>query len=257
MLNILLEERMRTVMKQRPSPCDPSSIHLIKDDSKARRQDIEGEHFVPQMGLELEPYLEAENKQGIHHLGRYHWAIKVLDERKPNRVLDIGCGAGYGSYLIACALPESLILGADYDPGAISEAIKMYHRSNLDFVVADITNFTFGEFDAIVCFDTIEHVLHREIMMQNFVNHLSHNGCLILSTPIRGEVTLNPGWEAHKIEYSDTALYDFMRRYFRIVHRPEDGSLPHVDYFDRINRDKIRYALKMNPLLCERPIKHR
>jgi 2-polyprenyl-3-methyl-5-hydroxy-6-metoxy-1,4-benzoquinol methylase/glycosyltransferase involved in cell wall biosynthesis len=257
MLDILMEARSRRVLNQKPSSCVPTAIHRLKDDFKAHRQDVQGEHFVPQMGLELEPYLEAEDKQGIHHLGRYHWVIKVLEERKPNRVLDIACGAGYGSYLIACALPDSLVIGADYDPDAISEAIRTYHRSNLDFVVADVTYFSFGELDVIICFDTIEHVLHREIMMQNIVNHLSSNGCLILSTPIRGEVTLNPGWEAHKIEYSDTALYDFMRRYFRIVHRPEDGSLPHVDYFDRINRDKIRYALKTNPLLCEKPIKHK
>ena len=49
------------------------------------------EFFAPDQGLEIAPYLEAENMMGIHHLARYHWAKEVLDLLKPASVLDIAC----------------------------------------------------------------------------------------------------------------------------------------------------------------------
>ena len=222
-------------------------------------QQVEGEivneHFVPFLGLELESYLQTENKNGIHSLGRYYWAIEVLKQRRPGRVLDIACGEGYGSYLMSNALPESVIMGVDYDAQSISKAKETYQANNLSFEVGSVTEWSYGDCDAIVSFETIEHVEHREIMMQHFVEHLSPMGFLLLSTPIRRELTLNPGWKHHKIEYTNERLYDFMRRFFQYVRYAEIGTLPCVECFDEINRDRVRYPLNMmNPLMCEQPI---
>ena len=80
-------------------------------------------------------------------------------------------------------------------------------------------------FDAIVSFDMIEHVVHREIMMEGLVRHLTPGGTLLLSTPCGHlETVLKPGWVHHRIEYSAASLYDFLRRYFAVVVRPEVGG---------------------------------
>lgn len=216
---------------------------------------MKNEHFVPLLGLELEPYLETENKNGIHHLGRYLWAVDVLRQRRPKRVLDIACGAGFGSYLLARDVLGTTVVGADYDASAVDHAQGTYHRENLHYAPGDVTQWDLGEFDAIISFDTIEHVRHREIMLQNFVEHLSPDGCLLLSTPVRPKMILNPDWEHHAIEYTSEALLDFLLRYFTRVHRPENGTLPCVGFFDRINSDRLRYKLMTNPLVCEGPIR--
>ena len=70
-----------------------------------KAQDETTEFFVPRRGLDLAPYIAHRDVQGIHHLSRYHWATRVLEEVAPRRVLDVACGAGYGSFLLADTLP--------------------------------------------------------------------------------------------------------------------------------------------------------
>jgi SAM-dependent methyltransferase len=218
---------------------------------------IKDEHFVPVHGLALEPYLATENICGMHHLVRYLWAVEVLKQRTGvERVLDIACGSGYGSYMLSSALPQASITGADYDEAAVREARRLYRMTNLQFLAGSATKWMFGEFDAIVSFDTLEHVPHREIMLQNIVEHLAPSGCLLFSAPCgHSEVVLQPEWRFHQIEYSPRTMHDFMRRYFKVVRHPQAGNLPALHVFEPLNRGVERYKLVMNPLLCEGPIR--
>lgn len=218
------------------------------------------EHFVPQEGWTLEDYLARGERTPVHHLIRYRWAEAVLTELlPPGPLLDIACGAGYGSFGIASRFPDLEVVGGDYDGGAIEFARDRYVAPNLSFVKADVTDWrnTLGErrFGCIVSFDTIEHVEHREIMMRNVVEHLLPEGFLIISTPVRGETVLAPGWEHHRIEYSRHDLYDFVRRYFGEVLASDLGTLPCEEVFELVNRDEPVYLLKMNPILCRAPIR--
>lgn len=221
---------------------------------------VHNEHFVPDPGKTILDYFRDGERTPVHHLIRYEWAETVLAaENARGRVLDVACGAGYGSDGMARKLPDLTIVGGDYDRDAIEFATEHYQAPNLSFVVADVTRWeeSIGSepFDWIVSFDTIEHLEHREIMMQNIVEHLTPNGTLLLSTPVRGQTRLNPGWEHHKIEFGRAALYDFLRRYFEEVRAPDFGTLPCVEVFDQINiTDPPFYLLKMNPVLCRRPI---
>jgi SAM-dependent methyltransferase len=173
-------------------------------------------------------------------------------------VLDVACGSGYGSYGIARRFPEMEVLGGDYDKEAIAFARKKYIAPNLSFSEADVTRWqeSLGnrKFGCIISFDTIEHIEHREVMMQNIVEHLLPDGILLLSTPVRAENVLNPRWEHHKIEFSRALLYDFLRRYFGRVLVPDYRTLPCEEVFESINRDEVFYLLKMNPVVCSEPI---
>lgn len=221
------------------------------------------EHFVPDDGVGIDEYLARGDRTAVHHLVRYDWACDVLATVLPQaaRVLDIACGAGYGSRQIAERFPHLQVVGADYDQAAVDFAESKYARDNLRYVRGDVVLWedTVGRdtFDCIISFDTIEHVEHREVMMQNLVEHLEPGGVLLLSTPVRSSNVLNPGWEHHKIEYSPKALHDFMGRYFDDVAYPDDGSLPCRDVIDRLNAgpDGVVYLMRMNPLLCRNPIR--
>ena len=210
--------------------------------------------------MSISEYLAAGHKTAVHHLIRYAWAEAVLEEMRPRRLLDVACGSGYGSHGIALVLDDAEIVGADYDPVAV-EFARAHHRAhNLSFVEADITRWgkPLGSdpFDCVVSFDTLEHIEHREIAMQNLVNHLTPDGVLLFSTPVRSSNVLNPGWEHHKLEYSRRSLYDFLRRYFGEVLAPDLQTLPCVEVFDQVNRgiEPQFYLLKMNPVVCRRPI---
>ncbi len=218
------------------------------------------EHFVPEPGLDLEGYIERGDVSGVHHLLRYQWALMVIGDVQPlNNALDIACGSGYGSYMIAKRFPNTHVVGADYDSLAIDEARKRYSLPNLEYRIGDLTLWddTVGKemFDCVISFDTIEHISHREITMQNLVEHLQKDGSLLLSTPCgTANPNLYPEWKHHKIEYSAASLYDFLRRYFLIILRPDDNSLPHKGVFDCLKGSNVDYLLRMNPVLCKDPV---
>jgi len=223
------------------------------------------EFFDPQLGLAVEPYIAAESQQGIHHLGRYHWAKDVLRDRAHSRILDVACGAGYGTFILAEHLSSATVLGVDYDARAVEAARARYSRHNLQFQQGNLVTWTtadteqprtLGQFDAVVSFDTLEHLLHREIALMQIVRNLSPDGALLFSTPCTFHNKLFPDWAHHKIEYSFDDLRDLLGRFFGQVLTPDEGTLPNLRFWtDVINKDKPRYWNKMNPLVCLQPIR--
>lgn len=217
---------------------------------------IEDEHFVPINGLDLTPYIKNQDVGAVHHLIRYTWALEVIALLPaPRYILDVACGAGYGSFLLAQSFPDIQVLGVDYDPGAIDYALQQYNLPNLSYRQGDVTRWeeTIGSimYDCIVSFDTIEHVPHREIMLENLIRHLSPAGVLLFSSPCGGPVNdLHPAWPAHRIEYSTASLYDFMHRYFRTILRPDGNSFPAREVFNCLQGTGIDYLLRFNPVVC-------
>ncbi len=222
---------------------------------------VVNEHFVPARGLEIAPYLERGDATAVHHLLRYQWAVATLaDHPAPTNILDMACGSGYGSAVIAARFPLSSVVGADYDTTAIRYAKEHYRLLNLNYVQADAHRWdeTLGDvrFDCVVSFDTLEHSAHREIFMENLVRHLNPGGWLLLSTPCGSDTNnLRPRWLHHAIEYSTASLYDFLRRYFAVVQRPEEADFPHKrEVFDQLQGSKVDYHMRLNPVLCREPI---
>jgi 2-polyprenyl-3-methyl-5-hydroxy-6-metoxy-1,4-benzoquinol methylase len=233
------------------------------------------EFYVPHDGLDLRRYLAEELpedatpkqhrllKQAVHHLARYEWARQLLQATRPGVVLDVACGAGYGSFLLAEALPDHDVIGGDYDPRAVAHAADAYSRFNLEYRTIDAVTWRdldrgqpVQDVDYVVSFDTLEHLLHRELMLINVAEALPEHGMLLLSTPCHTENRLFPEWEHHKIEYSCRYLYNLMGRFFERVLIPDDGTLPKLDFWtETVNKDRQRYLLRSNPIACLEPRK--
>lgn len=218
------------------------------------------EHFTPPAGLDVWTYARLGDLGAAHHLIRYEWLRRVLTgQPQVKSVLDAGCGAGYGTYLLAKEFPNMTVCGVDYDPSGVADSKSRYRLSNLSYSLGDLTNWdaTIGVtcYDAIVSFDSIEHVKHRELVMECFVRHLRPEGSLFLSTPCGAPVNnLKPEWDAHQIEFSTASLFDFVRRYFSVVIRPEEATFPHGEAFDELREAGIDYLLRCNPIICREPI---
>jgi 2-polyprenyl-3-methyl-5-hydroxy-6-metoxy-1,4-benzoquinol methylase len=231
---------------------------LSKDPDKAGSRVVD-EHFVPGPGTNLRDAIRAGDANAVHHLIRYEWAARCLADWPVRSLLDLATGSGYGAHDLAVRLASTRITGIDYDPDAIEQARRKYALPNLEYRMGDATRWaeTIGSeaFDAIVSFDMIEHVVHREIMMESLVRYLAPGGTLLLSTPCGwNEPQLQPEWIPHRIEYSAASLYDFLRRYFAVIVRPEDPGFPHRDVFDLLAEGPVTYLLKMNPVLCRESI---
>lgn len=230
---------------------------------------------MPSEGLDVHHYLakqlpatattaeKGELKQAVHHLSRYHWATEVLRGSEPGVVLDLACGGGYGSFMLAQALPGHDVIGGDYDPRAVAHATANFSAANLSYRKIDAVSWCdldreepVGRVDYVVSFETIEHLLHREIMLIHIVEALSPRGMLLLSTPCGHEQNqLYPGWAHHKVEYAYVCLYNLMRRFFGRLLIPNDGTLPGLEFWTKVvNRDRERYPLRANPMVCLEPL---
>ena len=228
----------------------------------------ESEFFVPERGVELAPYLACEDHHSIHLLARFLWAARVRAERAPRRVLDIACGSGYGTAILARALPDAEVWGVDYDPRAFGHAMEHYSLTNGRFHIGSLTEWSFYEdpqqsreakalprFDAVVSFDTVEHLSHREIALMRLCEGLESTGVLLFSTPSGDpESRLLPEWSHHKIEYGTGDLIRLMGLYFEEVQAPGD-RFPHIDFWrGEVNRGRERYVMRANPLICKGPL---
>ncbi len=76
------------------------------------------------------------------------------------RVLEMGCGVGSLTGLLAERFPRSNILAVDVSSVSINTARKaLAHRNNIQFAVADIiTDPINGVFDMIILPDVLEHI---------------------------------------------------------------------------------------------------
>jgi 2-polyprenyl-3-methyl-5-hydroxy-6-metoxy-1,4-benzoquinol methylase len=218
------------------------------------------EFFIPKLGLDVTDYIRTGNKTGVHHLLRYQWAMKTIaDQAEALNILDVACGSGYGSFMLARENPSSQVTGLDYDPSAIKLAKKTYSLPNLQYQQGDILLWSDGsgetQFDCIISFDTLEHIDHREIMLERLVHHLKPAGSFLFSTPCGSNRNdLHPLWSYHKIEYSTASLYDFLKRYFKTICAPDMPGFPHREIFDVLNGTPIDYLLRLNPIICRDPI---
>lgn len=121
--------------------------------------------------------------EGAVHVSRYLFAKPFCSGKK---VLDIACGEGYGSALLAKWGAES-VLGVDIAPAAIDAAKSNFSGPAVSFVQGDIVQSEIldGEtdFDLIVSLETIEHVDDPEKFLLTLKKHLKPDGVIIVSCP--------------------------------------------------------------------------
>jgi SAM-dependent methyltransferase len=116
------------------------------------------------------------------HLARYWFATKYCRLKK---VLDVGCGKGYGSMALA-TVAES-ITGIDSDEKSLEFAREHYTHPRITFRNTDVTRpFDLShEFDVAVAFEIIEHLQPSKVddFLKRLVDGLHSGGLALISTP--------------------------------------------------------------------------
>jgi len=136
--------------------------------------------------------------------------IFALDHIKNLDVLDCASGIGWGSFLMAQS-GANKVTGVELSEDAISTARKYYASENLEFFNSAIEDAGFCEasFDAVVSFETIEHVSNPLDFLKKLRSVSKQNATLLLSTPngltfkLAGDAPYNP---YHLDEYSRREL---------------------------------------------------
>nr|WP_220127337.1 class I SAM-dependent methyltransferase [Halobacillus locisalis] len=129
--------------------------------------------------------MDPMNQLLLEHVARYQFALSYVE----GRVLDLSCGAGYGTHMVAKHRKDQVdeVIGADLDKEIIDYAKGAYYHPNSSFIVEDATNRTLkdkiGTFDVVLSFETYEHIEDEEKLLANYYDLLKPGGSLIVSTP--------------------------------------------------------------------------
>lgn len=114
------------------------------------------------------------------HVARYAFARRYAQGR---RVLDSGCGTGYGSAELAQTALQ--VTGVDLAPEAVEFACANYPITNLRFVVASsaATPFQTNSFELVVAFEVIEHLPDFRAFLNECARIVTPQGLFIVSSP--------------------------------------------------------------------------
>lgn len=172
---------------------------LALGDSLNMALSFTGERFLPSCAGEMV----------YEHWHRY---LFVAQYAQGKRVLDVACGEGYGSALLA--RHAASVLGVDVSADAVAHAQARYGDApNLDYRCADCRSIPEADarFDLIVSFETIEHIDAdaQAAFLREIARLLTPEGMLIISSPNRVEYTERTGYQnefhVHELDRSELA----------------------------------------------------
>jgi glycosyltransferase involved in cell wall biosynthesis/SAM-dependent methyltransferase len=190
-----------------------------------------GERYVPQITGEIQ----------LEHVHRY---LLAREYAKGKDVLDIACGEGFGSAILAQAARS--VVGVDIAAEAVRHATLSYQVENVEFRQGSCAEIPLdnNSIDLVVSFETIEHHDEHKAMMVEIKRVLRPDGVLIISSPDKNEYSILPNYRNpfHVRELFKEEFEDLLRAYFknlallsqRIVYGsgilPEEGAFRLIDY---------------------------
>lgn len=126
------------------------------------------------------------------------------------KLLDIGCGYGFMSYMLNFTGPQRQITALDYDEEKVLTAQHCFSKNDrINFVHADILGFHFEKYDGIVISDVLHYLQpdDQRTVINRCIESLQPNGILIIRD---GDADLAERHKGTKLtEYFSTRFFGF------------------------------------------------
>jgi 1-acyl-sn-glycerol-3-phosphate acyltransferase len=99
------------------------------------------------------------------------------------KLLDIGCGYGFLSYMLHFTSSQREITGIDYDEEKIETANRCFSRNEqVNFVCTDATGFNFEKYDGIILSDVLHYLqpVEQTSVIEKCIASLNSGGKIII-----------------------------------------------------------------------------
>ena len=189
-----------------------------------------------------DPTEKANHPSYCQYRAVYEYATQFTQGQ---RVLDLGCGEGYGAHLLAQHAKQ--VVAVDKDKKTIQQAKQKYNLPNLDFYIQDVSQlhkyFPYA-FDVVCCFHLIQHLRIPEYFLEEVGKRLANpTGMLLISTPnrdspLRQSTSLQSPY--HESEYDDSEFRNLLSMSFKDVTLYTLQGSAKVQEFQEIRAQRIQ-----------------
>ena len=191
---------------------------------------FENDSVFPALGA---PFFEE-------HLARY---LYLKDYVRGKTVMELGCGKGYGSYLLSQNAKE--VLACDLNDESLEFARSYYQAKNLSFKNFDVVRAESKmKYNIVLSLEVFEHIFpsQTEDFLKSAISCMETNGELIISTPNHSIVQLSgmPVPEFHINNVGSKEFKEILLKYFKNVNLVgqinDRGPIKNTAYFlDQFN----------------------
>ena len=192
--------------------------------AKGEKQYTEFIDYIRDVGYEKLGYMSSwawhdDPKRLAFTTSRYKFVAKMLSGS--NKVLEIGCGDGFGARIVASEV--STLVCIDFDIKFIESAKQVASKKfNIDFFEHDILEGVFeGDFDGAYSLDVLEHIdkKNEDIYLSNIRSSLADDGVFIVGCPSLESQEFASKYSklGHINCKSQDDLKQFLKKYFKNV----------------------------------------
>lgn len=171
----------------------------------------------------LKKFNEIEKKHWWWE-GRRELLRVILNNKKPKKILDVGCGTGETLSFMKTIFPKAELYGIDTSKRAIRYSKQRGHK-NILYSKAEKLPFKNNAFDVVMFLDVLEHIEDDQAVISEAKRVLKKNGIIIITSP-----GLSFIWSAHDTEQGHKRRYT--RREIRKLATNSGLTVSFISYFN-------------------------
>lgn len=167
---------------------------------------------LPLTGERTAPGIPEENYWFRRHEIAYEFAAARVAGR---RVLDAGCGEGYGTQILARTARE--VVGVDLEGDVVARAAGRYPSASFEPADLEALPYPDASFEAVVSLQVVEHMRDPYGFCAEVARVLVPAGVFVCATPNR--LTFSPQGVRnpfHTVEFSPDELRGLLSRHFTV-----------------------------------------
>ena len=174
-------------------------------------------------------YYKPTDPQYRTHVFRYYCARGFIE--KGWKVLDLGCGCGFGCELFSEVAGS--VLGVDIDPQPLDHAREVHSVASVNFFCCAAEDFEYpSAADMTVMIEALEHFDDPEKVMRKVLENTTHR--VFVTVPIKPTVGINP---SHKTDWTVNSLNTFilgLSNDWQIIHGAVQDNLYYMSCWQRL-----------------------